>query len=109
MLLFYSKFYYISPMFTLTPGAGKLIGELVRQNTAEGTELTICSSGTGCGGPTLKVEMREPLEGDVIMETGGFTFRVRASILRNLEGAVIEAADTFWGSRIRVKTTYGCL
>jgi Fe-S cluster assembly iron-binding protein IscA len=109
MLLFYSKFYYISLMFTLTTEAEKLIAELASQNTAEGAELTICSSGTGCGGPVLKVEMREPLDDDVIRKAGGFSFRVRASILRNLEGAVIEAADTFWGTRIRVKTTYGCL
>jgi hypothetical protein len=53
--------------------------------------------------------MREPLEDDLEEEAGGFTFRIRRNIHKNLEGAVLEVQDTFWGKKIRVRTTYKCL
>ena len=96
-------------MFTLTEDVKPLLTELTESAGQDNLQLTLCSSGTGCGGPILKVDMREPLEDDLEEEAGGFTFRIRQNIHKNLEGAVLEAQDTFWGKKIRVRTTYKCL
>lgn len=95
-------------MFTLTEEAAEMIRKMAGGAPREDLALTLCSSGAGCGGPALKVDMREPRGDDIEETVDGITFRIRASILRYLEGAVIEGADTFWGKRLKVSTAYGC-
>lgn len=48
-------------MFTLTPAAADMMKEMVENPEKENFEVTVCSSGVGCGGPSLKVEMRAPI------------------------------------------------
>jgi len=96
-------------MFTITPSAVEMIKEIVEKSDKEGLRITICSSGVGCGGPTLKVEMRAAMEDDFVETVKGCTFHIRANIYSNLEGALIDAEDSFWGKRLHVKTSYGCM
>ena len=44
----------------------------------------------------LKVDIKHPLDNDMIEVKGGYTFRIRAVIHDNLKGAVIDASDTLW-------------
>ena len=96
-------------MFTVTDAALKMIEELKKDSTGTNRRVTIFSSGVGCGGPSLKVDMELPLEDDEAATINGCTFYVRAPILNFLEGAHIDAVETFWGKRLYVKTTYGCM
>ncbi len=96
-------------MFEVTPEAGAMIDELAAKTASDDLEVTIFSSGVGCGGPALKVDMRKPMQDDIIKTVDGYTFHIRATIFYNLRGAVIEAVDTYWGKRIHVKTTYSCM
>lgn len=96
-------------MFEVTPEAGAMIDELAACAASDDVKVTIFSSGVGCGGPALKVDMRKPMEDDIIKTVDGYTFHIRAMIFYNLKGAVIEAVDTYWGKRLRVKTTYSCM
>ncbi len=96
-------------MFEVTSEAADAIEEMVRESSDDSLRLTIFSTGVGCGGPTLKVDMKPPLDDDVVETRSGCTFYVRSVIHKNLEGAVIEVQDTFWGRRIHVKTTYSCM
>ena len=102
-------FSYHHIMFKITPAAAELINEMILKSKDNNLKPTICSSGVGCGGPTLKVEMRAPLDNDIIETVNGQTFHIRANIYSNLEGAEIKAEDTFWGLRLHVKTTYRCI
>ncbi len=96
-------------MFTVTDEAVNMIQEL--ENKTQNTEMriTIFSSGVGCGGPTLKVDMKLPLDTDTPVTVNGYTFYVRPAVLKLLEGAHIDAVETFWGKRLYIKTIYGCL
>lgn len=96
-------------MFEVTPEAGAMIDELAAKASSDDLKVTIFSSGVGCGGPALKVDMRKPMEDDIVKIVDGHTFHIRAMIYYNLRGAVIEAVDTYWGKRIHVKTTYSCM
>ena len=96
-------------MFTVTPAAVEMINDMVSNSENEKLKLTICSSGVGCGGPSLKVDMRTILKDDIVETINGQTFRIRTIIHKNLEGSEIDAEDTFWGKRLHVKTSYKCL
>jgi len=96
-------------MFTVTPSAEEMIKDIIANSKKESFKITVCSSGVGCGGPTLKVEMRAPMENDIIETVGETTFHIRENIHKNLEGSEIDAEDTFWGKRLHVKTSYGCI
>jgi len=96
-------------MFEVTSNAVELINELLQKSENNSHHITICSSGVGCGGPTLKVEMRLAMEDDFVETVEGCTFHIRANIYSNLQGAKIDSADTFWGKRIHVETTYKCI
>ena len=109
LILFISTLNIGGNMFEVTSGAVELINELIKSSENKTHNITICSSGVGCGGPTLKVEMRTAMEDDIVEIAGGCTFHIRANIYDNLQGAIIEGIDTFWGKRINVKTTYKCI
>ena len=96
-------------MFTVTPSAVAMMNEMVENSENENLKLTICSSGVGCGGPSLKVEMRAAMENDVVETISGIIFHIRANIHENLADSEIDAEDTFWGKRLHVKTNYRCL
>jgi len=96
-------------MFTVTPAAVEMMKEMAENSEKEKFELTICSSGAGCGGPSLKVEMRAPMENDLVETVKGITFHIRENIYKNLEGSEIDTENSFWGKRLYVKTSYGCL
>lgn len=96
-------------MFEVTPDAEKMIKDLISTTMDKSLKLTLCSSGAGCGGPSLKVDMRRPMVDDIIETVAGHTFHIRSSIRKYLEGSVIDAVDTFWGRRLHVKTTYSCM
>lgn len=98
-----------NPAFEITPDALPLINSLISENTNAESFLTICSSGTGCGGPLLKLEMRAPLETDIIIEREGIVFHVRENIKERLNGAVIEKKSTFWGDKISVNNGSVCM
>ncbi|MCK5674607.1 MAG: hypothetical protein KAH95_14600 [Spirochaetales bacterium] len=96
-------------MFTVTPSAIEMMKEMVENSEKDNFKLTVCSSGVGCGGPSLKVEMRAPMENDLVETVNGIIFHIRANIHKNLEGSEIDAEDSFWGKRLHVKTSYGCI
>ena len=96
-------------MFTVTDEAVKMVKELEKKTEGTSKRITIFSSGVGCGGPALKVGMELPLDDDTAETVNTCTFYIRASILKFLEGSHIDAVETFWGKRLYVKTTYGCL
>lgn len=96
-------------MFTVTPSAIVMINEMIENSEKENFKITVCSSGVGCGGPFLKVEMRAPMENDIVETIKNITFHLRENIHKNLEGSDIDAEDSFWGKRLHVKTTYGCI
>ncbi len=96
-------------MFSVTDEAAKMIKELEKKSGETNKRITIFSSGVGCGGPALKVGMELPLSDDTAETVNTCTFYIRASILKFIEGAHIDSVETFWGKRLYVKTTYGCL
>ena len=96
-------------MFTITPAAAEMMENMIKNSEIENFKITICSSGVGCGGPTLKVEMRAPMENDIIETINQIGFHIRENIYKNLDGSVIDAEDSFWGKRLHIKTSYGCL
>ena len=96
-------------MFTVTPSAAKMMKEIIENSVKENFKITVCSSGVGCGGPSLKVEMRAAMENDLVETMDGITFHIRENIYKNLEGSDIDAEDSFWGIRLHVKTSYGCI
>lgn len=96
-------------MFTITAEAAAMMNALEKETKDNRLKLTVCSSGVGCGGPALKIDMRVPMEDDEVKTVDGVTLHIRSSIASNLEGAVIESVETYWGQRIHVKTTYGCM
>jgi len=96
-------------MFEVTSNAIGLINELLENSENKSHNITICSSGVGCGGPTLKIEMRAAMNDDIVETVEGCAFHIRANIYSNLEGAKIDSVDTFWGKRIHVKTSYKCI
>ena len=96
-------------MFTVRPSAAEMMKEMIENSDKENYRITICSSGVGCGGPSLKVEMRAPMNNDVVETVGGITFHIRENIYKNLGGSEIDSEDTFWGKRLHVKTSYGCI
>ena len=96
-------------MFEIDPESMPLIKNIIDENTGTETFLTICSSGTGCGGPLLKLEMRPALDNDIIMEKAGITFHIRENIKDRLEGAVIEKKETFWGDKININNGNKCI
>ncbi len=96
-------------MFTITAEAAAMMDVLEKGKKDSRYKLTVCSSGVGCGGPALKIDMRIPMEDDIVKTVNGVTLHIRSTISENLEGAVIEAVETYWGQRIHVKTTYGCM
>jgi len=96
-------------MFKITPSAINMMKEMAVNPEKENLKLTICSSGVGCGGPSLKVDMRIPMENDVIEKVNGIQIHIRANIYENLKGSEIDAEETFWGKRLHVRTTYGCM
>lgn len=96
-------------MFIITPSAADKMKDMAAKPEKENFKLTICSSGVGCGGPSLKVDMRIPMDNDVIETVNGIQIHVRANIYENLKGSEIDAEDTFWGKRLHVKTSYGCI
>lgn len=95
-------------MLCVTKDAAPVLDDLIKNSDSPEKKLTILSSGTGCGSPILKVEMREPLEDDVKQTIDGFDFNIRAGVLRYLEDAEMEIEDTFWGKKLKIKTAYGC-
>ncbi len=96
-------------MFTITPAAAEMMNEMINSSEKENFKITVCSSGVGCGGPSLKVEMRAPMENDLVETVKGITFHIRENIHKNLEGSEIDAEDSFWGKRLHIKTSYGCM
>ncbi len=96
-------------MFTVTPSAAEMMKEMLESSEKENFTITICSSGVGCGGPNLKVDLRSPMENDIIETVNEITFHIRENIHKNLEGSTIDAEDSFWGKRLHVKTSYGCI
>ncbi len=96
-------------MYRITKTAAEMMKEMISEREDENLLLTICSSGVGCGGPTLKVDMRRALPDDIVETKDDLTINIRANIYKNLDGAEIDAEDTFWGKRVRIKTTYGCI
>ena len=96
-------------MFEVTSNAVELIEEQIENSENKAYKVTICSSGVGCGGPTLKVEMRAAMDDDIVKTVEGCTFHIRANVYSNLQGAKIDIVDTFWGKRIYIKTTYKCI
>lgn len=95
--------------FEIKEEALVLIEELLDEAGDSETVLTICSSGTGCGGPLLKLEMRAPLDNDIIVKKEGFTFHIRENISNRLEGAYIEKKTTFWGDKLNINNGNVCL
>lgn len=96
-------------MFTITPSAAEMVKEMIKNTENKKLKITICSSGVGCGGPSLKVEMRAPMDNDIVETADDIIFRIRENIYKNLEGSEIDAEESFWGKRLHVKTTYGCI
>ncbi|MCK5671934.1 MAG: hypothetical protein KAH95_01085 [Spirochaetales bacterium] len=96
-------------MFTVTHSAIEMMKEMIENSENENFKITVCSSGVGCGGPSLKVEMRAAMENDLIETVEGITFHIRENIYKNLQGSEIDEEDTFWGKRLHVKTSYGCI
>jgi len=94
-------------MICFSPEASSLIQDLISQETDE-VKLTLLSAGVGCGAPIIKLELRTPLEDDIVHEMGGTTIRIRQNILRYLENAEIITEETFWGTKLKVKTVFGC-
>ncbi len=95
-------------MFIVTAEALQMIGELT-EHAANNKRLTIFSSGVGCGGPALKVDMELPLKDDIPETISGCTFYIRSAIYKFLEASHLDAVETFWGKRLYVKTTYTCI
>ena len=95
-------------MLCVTKEAAVILDEIKNSSDSPEKKLTILSSGTGCGSPVLKVEMREPLEDDVTKNIDGYDFHIRTSVQRYLEDAELAIEDTYWGKKLRIHTVYGC-
>ena len=95
-------------MMCITDEAIEFINELQTQSQSEDMRLTLISGGVGCGAPVIKLEMRMPMDDDIISEISGFTFHIRPAIERYLEDAEILIEETFWGKKLKVKTVFGC-
>ena len=95
-------------MMKISDEAIELVQKLQKESSSADQVLTLLSAGAGCGAPAIKLEMRPPLEDDLISEYAGFSIHIRPAISQFLDNAVISADDTFWGKRLKVKTVYGC-
>ncbi|MBI9101734.1 MAG: hypothetical protein JEY99_04925 [Spirochaetales bacterium] len=96
-------------MFTINSEALEILAEMQKDRTRDTDFLTICSSGTGCGGPLLKIELRTPLDDDILQEVAGFSFHIRRDIHDRLDGAVIKGTETFWGKKLKIDNGTPCL
>ncbi len=97
-------------MYKITKTAAEMMKKMIPEREDEDLLLTICSPGAGCGSPSLKADdMRRALSDDIVETKDDLTINIRANIYKNLDGAEIDAEDTFWGKRVRIKTTYGCI
>lgn len=94
-------------MICISPKATAVLTEQLKQETND-TKLTLLSAGVGCGAPKIKIELRPPLEDDIILNIDGITFRVRQNIMQYIENAEIEIEETYWGTKLKVITVFGC-
>ncbi len=95
-------------MICITKDAAEMLNKMIEENNSEEKKLTLLSAGAGCGSPAIKIEMRPPLEDDLVTDINGFNFHIRPSIERYLDDAEIKVEDTFWGKKLKVKTVFGC-
>ncbi len=95
-------------MICISKDAKDFISTMVSTEENNQTLLTLSSAGTGCGAPVIKIDMRQPLDGDEILEVDSIPIRVRPAVKRYLNDAEIMLEDTFWGQKLKVKTLYGC-
>ena len=95
--------------FNISDNALEILKKQVSENSRDGKIITVCSSGTGCGGPLLKVDFRPPLEDDLVQENRGIEFRIRSNIVERLDGADFVVQETFWGKKIKIDNGNICL
>ena len=95
-------------MICITKEAAEMLNKMLEETESGEKMLTLSSAGAGCGSPAIRIEMRPPLEEDIIAEIDGFTVHIRPSIKRFLKDAEITVEDTFWGKKLKVKTAFGC-
>lgn len=95
-------------MLCITDAALPLIHDLEGKSRSAENVPTLFSSGVGCGTPVIKLEMRSPMEDDIIEEISGFKFHIRPDIKKFIDDAEITAEETFWGKQIKVNTVFGC-
>lgn len=94
-------------MMCITDDAVEIINEMQAEMPND-LKLTLYSGGVGCGAPVIKLDMKPPLEGDIVEEISGFTIHIRPAIMKFLPDAEIIVEDTFWGKKLKIKTVDGC-
>ena len=95
-------------MIKISEDALGMVKKMISENTDPENCPTLSSAGAGCGAPAIKLELRRGLDDDIISDIGGLPFHIRASVQRYLDNAEITVEQTFWGSRLKVSTGYGC-